>query len=91
MTTGYTLQYSSCVGRKSNGEEQFEGGSLVFNTLYTGDQLQFLMNDVDIYHTYYFRVCKNRTGAGCDLECEPWSIARKGFTTLPPYGKIFLR
>ncbi len=87
--TEYTLQYSSTQPGPANSDV-LEEAVLVFNTLYTGEEMQYLMTDVEINRSYYFRVCKSRNKAGCTGITEPWSISKRGWTTLSPYGNIFL-
>ena len=81
----YTLQYASCVPSKPH---DLDDTNLVFSTLYTGEEMQYFMTDVEVNQSYHFRVCKSRTGlANNDGEFGPWSLPKKGWTTLSPHGR----
>ena len=83
MMTSYTLQYASCsTGKQCHSE--YDESSLVFNTLYTGEETQFLMTEVEANTSFYFRVCKSH----CEGEYGPWSLSKRGWTTYPPHGML---
>ena len=79
--TNYTLQCASCVAEKQNSIE-YDESSLVFNTLYTGEDTQFLMAEVEVNASFYFRVCRSY----CSGEYGPWSLTKRGWTTFPAHG-----
>lgn len=81
VTTYYTLQFALCSTGKQSLDD-YDESSLVFSTLYTGEETQFLMTEVDMDASMCFRVCKSY----CEGEYGPWSLTKKGWTTLPPHG-----
>lgn len=83
VTTFYTLQYAS-TGKQNH--EDYDESSLVFNTLYMGEETQYFMPEVDTNIGLYFRVCKSYF----EGEYGPWSLTKKAWTTLPHHGLSIL-
>ncbi|XP_065065634.1 cytokine receptor-like factor 3 isoform X1 [Rhopilema esculentum] len=79
VVTDYILQCASCASKKPNHSDHDES-SLIFNTLYTGEEMQYFLTDIDAHSCFYFRVCKK-----LGEEFGPWSLIKKGWTTLPPH------
>jgi len=78
--TNYTLQYASYAAEKQSNIE-YDESSLVFNTLYTGEDTQFLMAEVEVNTSFYFRVCRSYSSG----EYGPWSLTKRGWTTFPAH------
>ena len=85
IVTDYTLQYALCPTGRKQLHNDFDESSLVFNALYTGEETQFLMTEVEINTSFFFRVCKSYN----EGEYGPWSLTKKGWTTFPPHGIYF--
>ena len=56
----------------------------VFNTVYEGEELSYLVSDLEPNVSYTFRVCSR---FGKDGRWSSWSIPRNGISSLDPHGK----
>eukprot|EP00794_Sanderia_malayensis_P009106 gene9106-10079_t len=84
FVTQFTLQYSLVPLNQSNSEIH-KDADLVFSTLYTGEEMEYFMTNVDINRNYYFRVCKSPIKEDCHDKVEAWSMMKRGWTTLYPH------
>ena len=55
----------------------------MFNTVYEGEDLSFLVTDLEPNLSYTFRVCSRFGNEG---RWSSWSIPRNGITSLDPHG-----
>ena len=70
------LQYCKADNKENSGD--------VFSTIYQGEQMSYLVTDIEPRVTYMFRVC----GRSSNKEkWGPWSVCKNGVTSLEPHGK----
>ena len=74
------LQYCQADNKVSSDD--------VFSTIYQGEQMSYLVTDIEPHVTYTFRVC-GRSG-NKDVKWGPWSAYKNGVTSLEPHGKFYL-
>ena len=71
----YMLQYCQ-VDNKGNHDD-------VFNTIYQGEEMSYLVTDIEPRVSYTFRVCGR---SGNKEKWGPWSLCKNGVTSLEPHG-----
>ena len=74
-----TFILQCCVGSADEADA-------VFNTIYEGEDMQFLMTFAEPNQVYTFRVCQYHSGGTGVGVCGPWSLPKKAFTTMPPHS-----
>ena len=75
-TQEYMLQYCEADNKVSSDD--------VFSTIYQGEQMSYLVTDIEPHVTYTFRVCGR---SGNKEKWGAWSACKNGVTSLEPHGK----
>ena len=73
-TQEYMLQYCQADNKVSSDD--------VFSTIYQGEQMSYLVTDIEPHITYTFRVCGR---SGNKEKWGPWSCCKNGVTSLEPH------
>ena len=62
---------------------------MIYHTIYEGEELQYTMRFAEPNKIYSFRVCQYHSGGSVGV-CGPWSMTKRGYTTLSPHSKFFV-